>query len=91
MKKQVSEEQMTNPVFAVITSHTGYKYQTDIVENEFISGLITDTALKHGVKYFLSKVYDARVFDWCEINKEQETNPDVIPDNYLDIYTKGLK
>jgi hypothetical protein len=76
------EGMFTNPVFAVITNQDGYKYQTDIVENEMISNEIAKTSHTHGVDNYTSKVYDENVFDWYQVAAEQETNPDVLPDRH---------
>jgi hypothetical protein len=77
---------MKNPVFAVIITEDGFKYQTDIVENELISKVITDTAFKHGRDHYTTKVYDASVFDWLDVHQGENTNPDIIPDNILSKY-----
>jgi len=89
--KPTLRDEMNNPVFAVITREGGYKYQTEIVENELITRLIVDTAYKHGVINYTSKVYDANVFDWLEISEEQGTNPEVIPLEYLPSEAKTNK
>ena len=72
-----------NPVFAVVRLSSWYKYQTDIVENEKISNLIVETAHRHAEDNFTSTVYDANFVDWEEIHISQETDPEVIPKQFI--------
>lgn len=79
---------MRQRVFSVIENENGYKYQTSIFPLEDISNEVIYTAKKHGLSHYNSTVYDADCFNWIDVMRIQQTNPDEIPDEHLQDYVK---